>query len=512
MYLLIVFHNGGQFAYTQDAPYTHLALAENIVRGTYGLNAGEPASPSSSILYPLLLALLSFLPIGQYSALVLCSLATLATALLIHAVAREARIEVDRLSSPQLAALTVTVTLAFNLAGLAFTGLEHSLHVTLTIASLLGMLRFVQRRQVDWWWLVAITLLPLLRFEAVAALAADMLLLTAFGKWRHALAIGLAGAAGVVAFGVFLHSLGLPWLPSSVLSRSEIASGSVELGRSGLFVLVHAVYAAFRANQMEYGGTLISALIIAALWGLARTGIPPRIDQRLWAKPVAVAFFVVIALAQLFGGSLNSFSRYEIYVLVLGFCSVLIAWQPQVNQALQRFSALRCAGFCMAVLCLFAGYVVRTTDTVAAAGNVHDQQYQLNRFVVEYWRRPFAANHPGWMNWRNPYYMAELSGLGSEDARKHGSSRDQVGNTEWLNQLARSHDVGLAILYDNATPSPATDWQPVARLRLRGRVVSAVGPTVTFYATRPDAVALIRRAVAGFAPTLPAGAAFEPPA
>ncbi|MBL6455010.1 hypothetical protein JMJ55_06720 [Belnapia sp. T6] len=56
--------NHGQFAYTLDARYTHLALAEPILQGTYGLNEGEPASPSSSILYPFLPALLSWMKAG----------------------------------------------------------------------------------------------------------------------------------------------------------------------------------------------------------------------------------------------------------------------------------------------------------------------------------------------------------------------------------------------------------------------------------------------------------------
>ena len=264
----ILLRNGGQFAYTLDAPYTHMALAEQITQGTYGLNPGEPASPSSSILYPFLLAVLSFLPLGQFSALLICLLATLAAALLVHAIAEEVGIEVDRLTTLQLAAITLTATLAFNLVGLAFAGLEHSLHVALTLASLLGLLRFVRRQQVDRWWLVAITVLPLLRFEAAAALAADMLVLTAFGKWRHALAVGAIGAAGIVAFGLFLHSLGLPWLPSSVLSRSAVASSGLDLADEGSLALVRAIYTAFRVNLMAYGGTLISVLIVVALWGL----------------------------------------------------------------------------------------------------------------------------------------------------------------------------------------------------------------------------------------------------
>mgnify|MGYP001017862235 CR=1 FL=1 len=46
----------GFFFYTLDDPYIHLALAENILRGHYGINLDEPSSPSSSIVYPFLVA------------------------------------------------------------------------------------------------------------------------------------------------------------------------------------------------------------------------------------------------------------------------------------------------------------------------------------------------------------------------------------------------------------------------------------------------------------------------
>ena len=42
--------NNGHLVYTLDDPYIHLALAENIIHGHYGVNAGEFSAPSSSIL------------------------------------------------------------------------------------------------------------------------------------------------------------------------------------------------------------------------------------------------------------------------------------------------------------------------------------------------------------------------------------------------------------------------------------------------------------------------------
>src|SRR5581483_7242562 len=48
--------NHGMLVYTLDDAYIHLALAERILGGTYGINLHEVAAPASSILWPFLLA------------------------------------------------------------------------------------------------------------------------------------------------------------------------------------------------------------------------------------------------------------------------------------------------------------------------------------------------------------------------------------------------------------------------------------------------------------------------
>ena len=41
--------HAGVFEYPLDDVYIHLAIASEIMRGGYGVNAGEPASAASSI-------------------------------------------------------------------------------------------------------------------------------------------------------------------------------------------------------------------------------------------------------------------------------------------------------------------------------------------------------------------------------------------------------------------------------------------------------------------------------
>ena len=74
---------GGQLMYTIDDPYIHLSLAENLLRGHYGVNLDEVASPSSSILYPFLLACALGLALGDLAPFVLNVIGALGAAWLI---------------------------------------------------------------------------------------------------------------------------------------------------------------------------------------------------------------------------------------------------------------------------------------------------------------------------------------------------------------------------------------------------------------------------------------------
>ena len=46
---------GGRLVYSLDDTYIHLALAERLALGHYGINLGEVTSPSSSVIWPFLM-------------------------------------------------------------------------------------------------------------------------------------------------------------------------------------------------------------------------------------------------------------------------------------------------------------------------------------------------------------------------------------------------------------------------------------------------------------------------
>ncbi len=225
LFFAILKRNGGQFTYALDDPYIHLALSEGIARGHYGINPGEPASPSSSVLWPFLLAIFGRFSWQVYVPLGLNLLAGLAAALLIGAaVARWTGPPPTEPANTERWRRGISVVgLIFigNLLGLTFVGMEHTLQVLLAGIGAWGLIDCLRGRQIPRWVLVCTAVAPMVRYENLAITAALAVALLGWRQRGRAAALVAASLAPLLLFSLFLHHLGLPWLPTSVLVKGR---------------------------------------------------------------------------------------------------------------------------------------------------------------------------------------------------------------------------------------------------------------------------------------------------
>ena len=160
----ILILNDGTFAYALDDAYIHLSLSEQIARGHYGLNAAEYSSPASSILFPILLAPFSGTPLHAFVPLAANGAALLATGIVFTRLFGAAGISSKRVAS----ALAIAIAILLHQVGLAFSGMEHSLHVWLSLSTLYGLIVVVRDGHVPRWLPAAIAVAPLVRYEGLA--------------------------------------------------------------------------------------------------------------------------------------------------------------------------------------------------------------------------------------------------------------------------------------------------------------------------------------------------------
>ena len=470
-FALILVRLGGHFSYSLDDPYIHLALADQIAQGHYGLNPGEAAAPASSILFPFLLAGLSFTGIGQYAPLAICFAATMVSGLLLSSIL-ELSISTERLPVPALAALVACLLLSLNLIGLEFAGLEHSLHVAVTLACVLGMVRFLKTGEVaPWWWLCALAQ-PLIRYEGASIWLATACLLLYHRRFRPGLTLLVAGLLALGLFSAFLHALGLPLLPSYVLVKYGVAVAGTQFS---LGAMLDGLRDAITENARTYGGSrllvLCGLLAVLISWKQGVRGERRRIAVEL----ATVALFV--SEAHLVCGRFGGFARYEIYVVALDFMILLYGFGPLADRWLRPANLPRFAVFFAAPIAFWSMYAYISAVSFQGARNIYDQQYQMHRFATEFYKKPVGVNDLGWATYHSPSYVLDFWGLGSEQARL-ARAKDPYGGP-WMDDLARQHDIGLAMIYDSWFDRLPEGWSPVARLKFDAPRITAADSVVT---------------------------------
>jgi hypothetical protein len=485
---------GGRLVFTLDDPYIHLAVADQILSGGYGVNASEFSSPSSSILWPYLLALSEALRLGGLGPLLINASATAATLIVIlrlfATVGMFDRAD-DRPIAYAAAGLTIFVTSAI---ALPMTGMEHSLHVWATVVTFSGLVAAAQGRTLKPSHFVALVLLPLIRFEGLALAGAAVVAFALLGRLRFAAAAAALIGLALSAYAVLMTARGLPLLPSSVLLKSRIAENAYE-HRSLVGSIAQNLQGSLN-NPYGQRLVLLGFAIASGAWWL-------RADRR--AQIVCACVLAAIG-AHLVMGQYGWFYRYEVYVIalaVLALVWIAASVRPQLSARgwLVGKSVLL-------LLMIFAGspYLSAALITPFAARGVYEQQYQMGRFARDFYPHPVAVNDLGLVAYTNPNFVLDLWGLGSEDVRK-ARLVGQYGPSE-MAALVDQHHVGLVMVYDSWFPQglPAS-WTKIAVLHTSP--VTAASGDVAFYRTPAGDQDEIMHALRSFEPTLPPRVSLE---
>jgi hypothetical protein len=300
-----------------------------------------------------------------------------------------------------------------------------------------------------------------------------------------------------------MHAHGLPLIPSSVLVKSTISADAMNASPLSVArgIALHAAGAILIRPGLLLA--IASVALLRAIAGSRLGPIKPSVAGE--ASPDAramVAFAGVAAMtAHLLFGTYGWFGRYEIYVFAIMLLTTCYVLSPSIKQVEPTW---RLIALCALGLTLMSLSFWKTTwKTPAAARNIYEQQWQMHRFVTEFFPHPVAVNDLGAVSYRNDQFVLDLWGLGSEEVRK--LREENKLTAEEIDGLVQRRGVPLAMIYDAWFPDAIpTHWRAVAHLKT-SQVVSA-DQTVTFYLTRPAYKHEARDALRRFATTLPAGA------
>ena len=457
-------HVSGDFVYTLDDPYIHLDLAKNAWRGLYGINTGEPAAPSSSILWPFLLEPFTDFSFFEWMPLVI-------NAVCVALFADWMMGFVGRfLPSPWTWLATLLALLSLNVYGLAMTGMEHSLQLLLVLVIALQLVAGKH----GFTFLVAAVALPLIRYEGVA-ISLPVLLYVGLRHDRRAWWAIIAMFVGLALFSWFLHDLNLGWLPSSVMVKSSSMAGGHSLLGFLQGLLENVV-----DNLIHPPTPFFALLAVAGFWLAARKRETLR-GVFLYGLPVVL---------HLCFGRNGWFGRYEVYIVLYVLVLVVNEFQGFFKTHRQQ-----CLGVAVAGMLACLPLLACTLKTPWASRNVHDQQWQMAVISSRYLKDNVAVNDLGLVALRTPHYVLDLWGLGSLEALKARKS-DPSGT--WIRPLMDAKHVKYAMVYDEWFKQRPANWRRVASLVLSGRRITSAGGVVALYATDDQSAQNMRAALSRY--------------
>ena len=461
--IVILLLNSGLMVYTLDDAYIHLALAENIIRGHYGVNLNEFSSPSSSILWPFILAPFSGFSFGHNIILIInvCSaVGTLCIFWLIIKLVFLKDDSGDKKIGRVVILFIILLIIATNLIGLIFTGMEHSFQVFLTVLIIWGLINQIQNKQISWWFITAIILAPLIRYENLPLSFAALVFLYIYGYKKQALISFIIIAVIMGGFSIFLLNLGLDPLPLSVYEKSKVISAGGSL---------YSLTQNFIKNISSPRCTLL--IVCFLLLAYIIFSDKKNKEERLFAACVAIGILLHLIVGKP--------GRYVFYIWTASILSVLYLYREWLLKVIAKNSLSKIALIAsIIVVVLSYKYIDGIVTTPIGSNNIYEQQYQMHRFIVDYYKNSVSVNDLGYVSYRNDNYVMDLVGLASLEALNHWRARD---NIEWINTISKKHNVKLAMIYDSWFHPIPSAWHKIAELYLGKVKITPSDTVVSFY-------------------------------
>jgi hypothetical protein len=395
-----------------------------MAMGEHGVNPGEFSAPSSSVLWPALLAPWWWLLDATLVPLGLCLLAAGAT---LAAGGRLLdRILPDEAAQPTARLLLVALLGIANVVCLVISGMEHMLQVALTAWLAVGLVEVDDDQPTPTWLLPVAVALPLVRFEDMGMVLTSAAWLGWRGRPRDGAALAGLAIVPVVAYIGWLYAQTGHPLPNSVLSKQSM----------------------FPPAWTTPWDPAIALPILLSGATLARTRHP-------LAGLALAASLGHLVLAQI--GLLN---RYVTYLHV--WSAFLCAWalrEPLRAAVLAGADQRRIVGWIVLILAIVNAKA--TYDLPGAQQQIYRMHGQLHRLATEHLEGGIAVNDIGWVAYDNDGYVLDLVGLASAEALEHRLADDPP---DWMATLSEQHDVEAIVIYRHWFRALPEGWVPVGKL------------------------------------------------
>jgi hypothetical protein len=377
----------GHLIYSVDDAYIHMAVAKNLARsGLWGCTPFHFSSSSSSLLWTFVLGVAYRLfGVRDVVPLVL-NVAFVVSTLVV------ANRSLTRLGVPPLlrAATLVGIVVAFPMTGMVLLGMEHPLHLLLTIAFAAAAVealtigpedrRRARRRTMGLCLLGA--LLGASRYEGFFLVGLACLGFLARRQILRCLSVGVAACVPVVVFGVISVANGAFFLPNSLMLKASGESVSA----------LHALLKPFGSEDLAFlsNNRALPILLVLGVLGALAQWYSRRDFWRPQALFPLLLASMIVAHGHYVFSPLYWVYRYDAYLVGFGIfvAGVLLAELRAGGAVARRFLPALLATLLVGIVANVPEGVFPSVE-IAGMRNTWLEQYHTALFIRAYY--PDAA-------------------------------------------------------------------------------------------------------------------------
>jgi len=501
---------GGIFTYPVDDTFIHLAIAKNLAtHNVWGISPHEFVSASSSVLYPLLLALM--IKVAGAHAILPFIVNMLAAIAFIGSVHRWLAIQgvgaTDRLM------ILLVVIVLIPLPVIAMSGMEHTLQLLICFLFITRFSKEVGQQaahsmsegQWSLSWLVYTygLLLTAIRYEGIMLVGIACLTLLVRQQWLPALRLGLLSFLPILVFGFYSVYHGSYFIPNSVLLKS----GAPPLTPEGLWQFFSTdMFDKLSFSTVGYNTVATQRMLFILLFSylLFRHNIRKDIPYSYLLILLTGATLLHILLT-----GRGRFPRYEAYLIGNGLVIVGALFARYGREIIHDISRRATWVAVFIALFLVIPVLMRSLDALSmvdrASINIYQQQYQMGKFMGKYYHdTPIAFNDIGAVSYFTQGKNLDLWGLGNLEVAR--SMKNYYYTPDFLDQLSQQDSVQVAVVFERYFPPQLlTRWDKVASWKITSGNVICADDSVAFYAVKREARGSLTSNLRNFQPSLPAG-------
>ena len=207
-------------------------------------------------------------------------------------------------------------------------------------------------------------------------------------------------------------------------------------------------------------------------------------------------------------GIFSLFAGHGIYMWVIVLLTLIYLYRELIKRFVQYepvYKIVLILSFWFFIVC--APFLGTLLLTPFASNNIYCQQYQMHRFVADYYSNPVAINDLGLVSYRNDNYVLDLNGLASRKALNFRRNKDKK-DVDWMNLMAKENNVKLVMIYDLFFPEIPENWIRIGELHLGKKNITPASSIVAFYVLDIDTLSSVRSLLYDFQKTLPEGVKF----